>query len=113
MRELTYKKKDTMQGNLDGVMRVDGKIVYFKANNTPHTQQMINNLRSKGADIQTASSGWIRVDMFIGQPTSRVILGGKEFDINETSEDEIELILYNFYALNFAKAGFEVKRSFN
>ncbi len=106
MKELIYKQNNPQLGKIKGVLRVIGKLLYFKFNNNNHAQQMITNLQSRGAVIETGEE-WISVNMFHNQDV--VKLGEKEFDVTKTSDEDTEKILYNFYFSKFKEGGFEVE----
>lgn len=105
MREIRYSQEGTQLGNVNGILRIGGRNLFFKANNNQYGDQVIAQLESRGAEIEKSIKGWVRVDMFRNQ--SLVRIGEKEFDVNETSDQEIEEILFNFYLIQFTKAGFK------
>jgi len=106
MRELIYTQSHPTLGNLKGVLRIIGKLLFFKFNNAQQSMQVISQLQSKGALIET-SKEWLKVDMFPNQDL--VKLGGNEFNIKETSDEEAEKILFDFYYNQFTKAKFKVE----
>ena len=105
MRELIYTQTHPTLGNLKGVLRIIGKLLFFKFNTSEQSMQVISQLKSKGALIET-SKDWIKVNMFYNQDI--VKLGGLEFNISEKSEEEVEKILFDFYYNQFIKAKFKV-----
>jgi len=107
MKEVHYKQDNAKYGSMTGVMRIIGRMVYFKNKNNEYTQQTLEQLKMRGAEIKISLAGWIQVDMF--KANTFVKLGEKEFDVNETPEKEIEKILAEFYATNYTKAGFNVE----
>lgn len=112
MIEIKYSQDNPKMGKLNGNLRILGKTLYFKFNNNQYVEQLISNFKQRGAEIDKSDkTGWIRINMFKGQ--SFVKLGGREFDVNETSEEEVETILGEFYAKYFTQSGFvcEVKKS--
>jgi len=105
MREIHFKQKHPQLGEINGVMRVIGKLIYLKFNSNQYSQQVLTQLASKGAKIQIGRD-WIQVDMFFEQ--ERVKLGNIEFNIKEKTDVEMELILSSFYIEQYKKAGMEV-----
>jgi len=106
MRQLTYTQNNPQLGKLKGVLRIIGKMLYFKFNNSQQANQMIQQMQSKGAVIIMGRK-WIKIDMFRGQ--EYVKLGEKEFDVSKLSDNEAEKILFDFYKAQFTKANFEVE----
>ena len=106
MKELIFKQDNPQLGKLKGILRIIGRQLYFKFNENQHSQQVIQQLQSKGAKVKIGD-GWIEVNMFENQEI--VKLGEKEFNLNETSDAEIEVILLGFYKHQYTKAGFRVK----
>ena len=105
MKELTFKKS-TGQGIVDGVLRVIGRNLYFKYQDSIQTRQILENFRKKGVKV-TEGRGWIRVDL-IGD-NQYFKLGEKEYNQVELTEEQIEEILYNFYLEQYKKMQFIVK----
>ena len=104
MKQINYSQKNPQYGQINGILRIGGKFLYFKSNSNQYEQQIMDQMKQKGAQIEKSDKNWVRVDMF-GDRTL-VKLGDKEFDVNETPDEEIEIILYNFYLNHFTKAGF-------
>ena len=106
MKEITFIKTDSPFGKIKGTLRIIGKILYYKFNENQYSTQIIEQLKQKGAMI-TRAKGWIRIDMFIDK--DKVKLNDKEFNINETPEEEIENILTEFYQNKYKTSGFQVE----
>jgi len=111
MKELLFEKLDSQAGQIKGILRVNGRIVYMKINSNQYTAQMISQLESKGAIINQGSGrNWIRINIFPYEKikdNSLVKIGGKEFDLNETSNEEVENLLIQFFTNQYTKAGFK------
>jgi hypothetical protein len=105
MIELRFTQNTPQYGEVKVWLRVIGKIIYMKFNNSPYAQQMITQIAQKGANIIQGNT-WIRINMFCipGQTTYKI--GKMEFDIEETKEEEIETVLANFYKEKYTQAGF-------
>lgn len=89
-----------------GVLRIIGRLLFFKFNDTPYANQMIEQMRQKGAEI-VHGGGWIKVNMF---PREGLIkIGGEEIEIEKKTPAEIESLLFNFYSNQYIKAGFKVE----
>ncbi len=108
MIQINFKKLGTGAGDVEGILRIDGKILFYKFNDSKYAQQAMAQMQSKGAII-TPGRGWIRVNMF-GELVD-VKLGNREFNVKETTEKEMEIILKEFYTENYIKAGFLVEVS--
>ena len=105
MKEMRFKQM-TQQGQVDGVLRVIGKLIYFKFHQSAYGDKLISQMREKGAEIETGK-GWVKVNMF--KDKSFVKLGDEEFNINTTPDDDIEEILLNFYVQKYTEAKFIVQ----
>lgn len=106
MKEIRYLQR-TPQGLIKGLLRIQGKILYFKCNNNNYSAQMLNQMRARKAEI-VEGDGWIRIDLFKNQESPEIILGDYKFNIEETPEEEIENILTKFYVTQYTKAKFQV-----
>lgn len=109
MIQINFEKKGTGAGDVKGILRIDGKILFFKYNDNQYAQQAMAQMQSKGAII-TPGRGWIRVNMF--GVHEEVKLGGHVFNPQTISNEEVEIILRDFYIENYSKSGFicEVKK---
>lgn len=108
MKQITFSKdNDANFGDVKGIVRIDGKILYFQFNNHQVAQNMMSQMQAKGAIITTGRK-WIRVNMF-GQLTD-VKIGNYEFDVSKTSSGEVEEILKNFYMEKYIEAGFKCEQ---
>ena len=65
-------------------------------------------MKQKGANI-SEGNGWYKIDLFPNK--TFVKLGAVEFNLQETSDDDLEEILFNFYYDNYLKAKFIVKET--
>lgn len=106
MKQLTFRQMNPQLGEINGVLRIIRKILYFKFNNNKYSEQVLNNLKSKGAIIVIGRK-WIRINIFGDKED--VKLGEKEFNVKENSDEEMEEILFEFYKLQYKKVGFEVE----
>ncbi|HDK42517.1 MAG TPA: hypothetical protein ENG87_04000 [Candidatus Pacearchaeota archaeon] len=105
MKEIKFSQVSPM-GKIEGILRIIGKDLFFKYNNNQYAEQAMKQMENKGAII-IRKREWIKVNLFNNQ--ENVIMGGKEFNVNETLIEDIEMILFNFYMEQFKKAGCEVK----
>lgn len=103
-KEIKFSGSSGM-GQVNGVMRIIGRHVYYPNNNSPQVMQVISQLAEKGAEI-TYARKWIQINMFKNQ--SLVKLGNEEFNVLVLSDQEIENKLYNFYMVQYQKADFSV-----
>lgn len=103
--QIKFTKDDPNMGNIKGLLRIDGKKLFFKFNNSDVANSMIAQLQQKGAII-TNGRKWIRANIFGNH--ERVKLGGEEFDPKEKTPEQLEIILTQFYQVNYARAGFEI-----
>ncbi len=103
MKQLKFMKQDPSMGDIEGLMRIDKKICFFKYNQSDQAQAMMQNLQAKGAIIAPGRK-WIRVNLF-GE-NKEVKLGDEQFNIDEKSNNEVSDILIKFFAEKYAQAGF-------
>ncbi len=108
MKQLKFNKKDPTMGDVSGILRVDGKILYFKFNQSEPAQNMIATTKAKGA-IVTEGRKWIRINIFA--ENKEVILNKEQFNVDEKTDDEVEDILIRFYGEKYTQAGFECEIS--
>lgn len=106
MKELTYSQLNPQYGKVKGHMRIVGKLIFFKFNNSGYSQQIIQQLKSRGASIEEGR-GWIKVDMF--GDNELIKLDGKEINLKITSSEELEVILCEFYKAQYTNAKFKVE----
>jgi len=91
------------QGQVNGIMRIIGRHVYYPNNSSPQVMQVISQLAEKGAEI-TYAKKWIQINMFKNQEL--VKLGNEEFNVLTLTDQEIENKLFSFYIAQYQKAGF-------
>ena len=106
MKELIFTQQNPQFGKVQIVVRIIGRIIYFKFNNNQYSNQIISQLKEKGAKI-SLGKGWLQIDLFDNQEV--VKLGEKEIVVNETSDEEFEVILSDFYKFQYAKANFKLE----
>lgn len=108
MKQIIYTKP-TPQGLIKGVLRVVGKYVFLKKNNNlTETNQLIDAYRKKGAIVKDART-WIQIDFIKENEVIR--LGEKEVDLNETTKEELENFIYEFYLNQYKKKGFIIQET--
>lgn len=108
MKRLICTQNNPQYGKLSINIRFLGKIIFMKFNDTnPQANQMISQMKKKGAEI-TEASGWYRIDIF--NENKFVKLGEEEFNVTEKTDEEIEQILLDFYYKNYSMAKFSVQR---
>jgi hypothetical protein len=101
MKQFIYKND-----KVKGVIRIIGKLLYFKVNNLQYSSQVISQLESKGAKIRVSPrSSWIEANIF--GDNKIVKISGKEIDLDNITNEEIEDFLYKFYLIQYTKAGFK------
>jgi len=107
MRELKCTQHNSQYGILNIWIRIIGQDIFLRFNqNNPQKNQMIEQLRQKGAEI-IESENWIKVNIFRDNPYVR--LGEVEFDVNDKSDEEVEQILANFFKMKYEQAKFKVE----
>jgi len=107
MKQLIFSQQNPQFGKVEIVIRIIGRLLYFKFNDNQYSQQIISQLKSKGAKV-TIGRGWIQINLFEGQEV--VKLGDNEIVVNETSDEEYEVILSDFYKFQYAKANFKLEK---
>lgn len=103
MKQLTFTQDNPQFGKVKIILRLIGRLIYLKFNDNQYSNQIISQFEAKGARVKRGK-GWIQINLFEGKDI--VKLGEKEFNINETSEEEIEVILSDFYKFQYKKANF-------
>lgn len=106
--QIKFTKEDQKMGLVEGLIRIKGKRVFFKFNNSDIAQNMVAKLQQGGAII-TPGRKWIRVNMF--GTHELVKLGGHEFNPQTKTNEAVEVILTEFYQIQYARAGFEINTS--
>lgn len=105
MKEIEFEQTN-LKGNIKGVMRIIGKLVYLQVNNQEQLNQITFQLEKKGAKI-IQGRGWVQIDMF--NNNQFVKINNKEFDVNETTDEEVEGILFEFFMKQYVQMGFKCK----
>lgn len=103
MIQIICQKEDPNMGNVKVKIRIKGKIIFFKFNQSEIANQIMAKMQKAGAII-TPGKGWIKVNIF-GE-NKEIKLGTDEFNVNDKTDSEIEKILGNFYIINYTKTGF-------
>jgi len=107
MKEITFTQNSQL-GMIKGVLRIIGKILFFKFNNNQYAERIIEQMKQRGAIIDFGKNKeWIRVDIF--RDLELIKLGDKELDLKESSEEEIERFIADFYIEQYKKANFIVE----
>lgn len=108
MKEIKATQINTAYGELTVRMRFFEKYIFIKSNNSQQRTQVIDQLKSGGAEVIENDSGWVRVDMI--KDHERVRLGGQEFNPQEKSWEELEQIMVDFFSNKYEEAKFIVNR---
>jgi len=108
MKQLKFNKKDPNMGDVSGILRIDGKILYFKFNQSEQAQAIITSTKARGA-IVTEGRKWIRINIFA--ENKEVILNKEQFNVDDKTDNEVEDILLRFYSEKYTQAGFECEIS--
>jgi len=107
MRELTFAQ-NTQMGMIKGVLRIARQILYFKINNNKYVDQVIEQMKKKGAIItKSLNKDWIKIDIF--KEKDLVKLGDKELNFEESTDEEIEEFIGDFYKNQYERQGFLVE----
>ena len=108
MKELIFRK-GTGYGEIKVVMRITGRLIYFKSNMNQQAEQLIKQMISKGINIEKGRE-WIRIDLFSNVPSETPAkLGDIEVDLEEDSNEVIESKIAGFYVLQYTKGGFKLE----
>ena len=106
MKELIFIQENPQMGKLKVVLRIVGRLLYFKFSDNQYSQGIISQLKAKGAEV-IIRGGWVQINIFQGQEVIK--LGEKEIVIEETSDEEFEVLLSDFYKIQYVKAGFKLE----
>ena len=104
MIELKFRQNNSQLGEVKLIMRIIGKVMYIKTNNEQYSEQMLQQLSSRGAKIMRGR-GWLRINMFSDE-NELVKLGNKEFNHKIDPEEHIEKIIADFFTQKYIEAGF-------
>ena len=107
MKEFQATSYNAAYGQMNIHMRILGRKIYLKTTQNPQARQMMDKLREGGASVIESNKGWVEIDMFA--LNTHVRLGGREFDAAELKDEELELILFEFYTGKYREAHFEIK----
>lgn len=107
MIELRAYQNNPQQGEINILMRFDGKLIFLKTSQAPQKNQMIEQLRAGGASIEESSTGWLKINMFHTHKFAK--FGPYEIDVDGTPEDLIEKQLSTFYQSKYMQAKFDVR----
>ena len=111
MRELTCTQQTAQYGLVLITLRFHNREMFMKfSKNNPTVNRMIEQMKMRGASI-IQGNGWYRINLFPNQ--TLVKLGAVEFNVQETSDEDLEDILFNFYYDNYLRAKFIVKETTN
>ena len=107
MKEILFSQ--VMQGKtIKGVLRIIREILYYKYNDSTYAQQALKEYEKKGVKVTfSARKDWIKVDLFSGHEIIK--LRDKELVIEESTNEQIEEFLCNFYASEYKKLGYHVE----
>lgn len=106
MIELKFIQQNPQLGEVKVIMRIIGKIIYFKFNQSDYAEHIMKQMSERGAIILKARD-WIRVNIFSNN--EEIKIGNYEFNVNTTPEPEIERMLSEFYVAQYLKAGFTLE----
>jgi len=112
MRELKFTKKDAQLGKTEIWMRIMERHIFFKFNNSQYANQMIAQLKNKGALVDMGKHlKWIKVDMFSPHlKTSKLFkLGDVKINFDKDTTSQIENKIVVFFTGQYGKAGFKIE----
>jgi len=109
MREFRATQHTPQHGALTLHVRFIGKNMFMKGtqSSSQYTQQVINDLESRGATIKKGNGGWVLIDII--KDHELVKLGDIEFHPKEAKEEDIETILFDFFLTKYREAKFAVQ----
>ncbi|RKX63961.1 MAG: hypothetical protein DRP42_07105 [Tenericutes bacterium] len=90
-------------------MRLVGKLIFIKGaqNSTKYVDKLIEDFERKGAVIVKGNGGWVRIDII--KDHAVVKLGDVELDVEESSDEVIEEVLFDFFFQKYTEAKFLVQ----
>ena len=109
MKQFKATQNTPQYGPQSLYMRFVGKIFFMKGaqDSTKYVDKLIVDFEKKGASILKGNGGWIRIDII--KSNSLVKLGKVEIDIEESTDEEIETHLFNFFFTKYREAKFMVQ----
>lgn len=109
MRQLKATQNTPQYGLQSLYLRIIGKLLFMKGaqNSSKYVDKLIADFRKRGAVINKGNGGWIGIDII--KDAEVVKLGDVEFNPKEIKDEEIETILYDFFAKKYREAKFLVQ----
>ena len=101
-KELKFIKMSNA-GKIEITLRIIGKYLFFKYNDTAYSRQAVEHFKKSGLNI-VEKGGWLKVDIF-GDNTL-VQLGTIEINLETEIDTEIEQKLADFYTAQYKLNGF-------
>lgn len=109
MKQLKATQNTPQYGPQSIYLRIMGKLLFFKGvqGSTDYVDKLIADFEKRGATIIKGNGGWIRVDII--KSHKEVKLGDDFIEQEEMTDEQIEAILYKFFAKKYREAKFLVQ----
>ena len=90
-------------------LRFIDKLIFMKGaqNSTKYVTKLIEDFERKGANILKGNGGWMRIDII--KSAEIVKLGEVEMNIKDSTNEQIEQVLYDFFSKKYREAKFLVQ----
>lgn len=107
MKEILFSQ--VMQGKtIKGVLRIIREILYYKYQDSEYAQKILKEYEKKGVKVTfSKNKDWIKVNLFSGHEIIK--LRNKELIVEESTDEQIEDFLCNFYVTEYKKLGYHVE----
>ena len=107
MKEILFAQS-TPNGTIKGVLRIVHTKIFFKYNDSQMARNVIEEYRKKGVKVTFSSKNdWIMVEPFEG--FELIKLRDKELDIKESTVEETEQFLIDFYESEYKRLGYHTE----
>lgn len=109
MKQFRATQNTPQYGPQSLYMRFIGKYIFMKGvqNSTEYVNRLIDDFEKKGAKILRGKGGWLRIDII--RNNDFIKLGDIEFDPTESTNEEIEQHLFDFFFKKYKEAKFMVQ----
>jgi len=109
MKQLKATQNTPSHGPQSLYIRFVGKLLFMKGvdSSSDYVDKLIADFERRGATILKGNGGWIRIDII--KSHKEVKLGDDFIEQDEMTDEQIETILFNFFAKKYREAKFLVQ----
>lgn len=109
MKQFRATQNTPQYGPQSLYMRFIGKYIFMKGVQgcTEYVERLIADFEKRGAIILRGNGGWLKIDII--RNNDFIKLGDIEFDPTESTNEEIEQHLFDFFSTKYREAKFIVQ----